>query len=53
MIARGSLTETHNHLIDAFDCDFINQEKLNEFVVKIEEVERLLNGYINWLKGFL
>jgi len=48
--SRGSLSETLNHLIDAFDCNFINQEQLLYFKVKIEEVERLLNGYISYLR---
>ena len=50
IIARGSLSETYNHLIDAFDCNYINQELLNSFKYKIEEVERLLNGYITYLR---
>lgn len=50
VIARGSLSETHNHLIDAFDCDYINETQLNYFKNKIEEVARLLNGYISYLR---
>ena len=53
IMARGSLSETHNHLIDAFDCEFFSQEKLDELILKVQEVERLLNGYINWLRKFL
>ena len=51
--ARGSLSETYNHLIDALDCKFINSEKLVYFKEKIDEVERLLNGYISYLRGKL
>ena len=50
VIARGSLVESLNHLIDAFDCDYINNETLLSFRIKITEVERLLNGYINFLE---
>ena len=50
MIARGSLSETYNHLIDAFDCNYITLEKLNELKNELAEVERILNGFINWLK---
>jgi|SRR6478609_127657 four helix bundle protein len=50
IIARGSLSETYNHLIDAFDCNYILQEQLFEFKNKIEEIERLLNGYISYLR---
>ncbi len=48
--ARGSLSETYNHLIDAFDCVYINEEQLKYFKAKIEEIERLLNGYISFLR---
>src|SRR6266487_1831173 len=41
--ARGSLSETHNHLIDALDCKYISQE-FDHFKLMIEEVGRLLNG---------
>lgn len=48
--ARGSLSETLNHLIDAFDCSYISAEQLKHFENKIEEVGKLLNGYITWLR---
>jgi four helix bundle protein len=50
MIARGSLSETYNHLIDAYDCEYISLEKLKELKNEIVEVERILNGFINWLR---
>lgn len=50
VIARGSLSETLNHLIDALDEKYISEEQLNYFRNKITEVERLLNGYINYLE---
>jgi four helix bundle protein len=50
VIARGSLSETYNHLIDAMDCDYISQEQLDLFKKSIEEIERLLNGYISYLR---
>ena len=49
--ARGSLSETINHLIDAFDCSYITAEQLQCFKDKIIEVERILNGYIRYLKS--
>jgi four helix bundle protein len=52
IIGRGSLSETHNHLIDAFDCGYISRDKLDDLHGKIREVKRLLNGYIRWLKKF-
>jgi len=49
IIARGSLSETLNHLIDAFDSKYISSEKLFYFRNKIEELERILNGYITFM----
>lgn len=49
--ARGSLSETINHLIDAFDENYITEEKLNYFKTKGKEIERLLNGYIIYLRN--
>ena len=49
--ARGSLSETINHLIDAFDERYISEEKLNYFKERGKEIERLLNGYINYLRN--
>ena len=50
IIARGSLSETLNHLIDAFDCEYITFDTLQQFRIKVSEVERLLNGYISYLE---
>lgn len=48
--ARGSLYETHDHLITACDEGYMTKEVLSEFEVKIDEVLKVLNGYINYLK---
>ncbi|MFN2458747.1 MAG: four helix bundle protein [Chitinophagaceae bacterium] len=48
--ARGSLSETYNHLIDALDCNCITEGKLEYFKIKIDEAHRLLNGYISYLR---
>lgn len=48
--ARGSLTETINHLIDAYDDGYISEEKLKYFKSKGKEIERLLNGYLTFLR---
>lgn len=50
VIARGSLSETLNHLIDSFDEKLITEDQLQVFRKKITEVEKLLNGYISWLE---
>ncbi len=48
--ARGSLTETINHLIDAFDENYISEQQLIAFKIKGKEIERLLNGYLKYLR---
>ena len=53
IMSRGSLSESLNHLIDAFDCKYINEEKLIYFKTLINEIERLLNGYITYLRKSL
>ena len=49
--ARGSLSETRNHFIDAFDCNYINVDTLKEIESKIENVAKILNGYITFLRN--
>ncbi len=49
--ARGSLSETLNHLIDAFDCGYINSDTLKRFEEQITSVAKLLNGYITFLRN--
>ena len=48
--ARGSLSETHNHLIEALDCKYISREQFDHYKLMIDEVGRLLNGYITFLR---
>ena len=50
IMARGSLTELLNHLIDAYDQQYISKETLKEYQLRIEEILKMLNGYINYLK---
>ena len=47
IIARSSLSETYNHLIDAHDCTYITLGKLTELKNELNEVEKILNGFIN------
>jgi len=49
--ARGSLSETINHLVDALDEGYITEERLNYFKEKGKEIERMPNGYINYLRN--
>ncbi|MGI8582107.1 MAG: four helix bundle protein [Chitinophagaceae bacterium] len=48
--ARGSLAETMNHLIDAKDETYISEIALADYRLKIKELERVLNGYIIYLR---
>jgi len=51
IICRGSLSELRNHFIDAYDCKYILKEELQQFILKVKEVERLANGYITYLRA--
>lgn len=46
---RGSLMETLNHLIDAFDEGYIDEQYLNNQKEKILHCNKVLNGYIAYL----
>lgn len=49
-ISRGSLFETLEHLITAFDEKYISSEKVLEMKNKHDNCLKLLNGYINYLE---
>ncbi|MBC7775262.1 MAG: four helix bundle protein [Phycisphaerae bacterium] len=49
-MARGSLLETLEHLITAFDTNYITGESLKDFKNDIDSCGRLINGYISYLK---
>lgn len=44
--ARGSLTETLEHMICAFDEEYISAEQLSYFRSQYTSCLRLLNGYV-------
>lgn len=50
-IARGSLQETLEHLITAYDEKYISVELLKELQIEYENCIKLLNGYIRYLKN--
>ena len=50
IISRGSLTETLNHIIDAFDCKYISKQQLIELEQDLNELHKLLNGYISFIR---
>ena len=49
--SRGSLSESLNHLIDAYDCKYIDMDTLKNLEVAVHNVEKLLNGYISFLRN--
>jgi four helix bundle protein len=48
--ARGSITETIDHLIIALDEKFIDNKKFDELKLICDDCMRLTNGYINYLR---
>lgn len=48
--ACGSLAETINHLIDAFDEGYITTEQMIALKNIGKQIERLINGYITFLR---
>ena len=48
-MSKGSLAETLEHLITAFDENYIDAEKLKDYKSRIDTCARLLNGYIRYL----
>lgn len=49
IIARGSLTETMEHLATAYDEGYITLEELTNGETKCETIFKLINGYISYL----
>ena len=48
--ARGSLLETFDHLTVALDENYIQENVFSELVFKYEELTKMINGYITYLK---
>lgn len=49
VIARGSVTETMEHLTTAFDEKYITEDELKTGEEKCEIIFKLINGYIAYL----
>ena len=49
-IAHGSLTETYTHLLLAHDLNYISDDLFTQLKSQIEELIRIINGYIAYLK---
>jgi four helix bundle protein len=50
-IARGSLEETFSHLAFANKMDYLSQEAFLQVSGEVQELRRMLNGYITFLKN--
>jgi len=50
IMARGSLSETLDHIFIAHEEKFVTDEILQTFQTEYESCLRLLNGYIQYLK---
>ena len=48
--ARGSLTETLEHLICAFDEGYLSETALKDFRNDFEDLLKLINGFISYLQ---
>ena len=51
-IARGSINEVIDHLYTALDAEYITKEKFSDLYNKARETEKVLNGYLAYLKSF-
>jgi four helix bundle protein len=49
--ARGSATETIDHLIIALDNKYISDDIFNKFKADCDECSKMINGYINYLRN--
>ncbi|MBC7587433.1 MAG: four helix bundle protein, partial [Chitinophagaceae bacterium] len=49
IMARGSVTETMEHLQTAFDEKYILEDVLKTYEEKCETIFKLINGYIAYL----
>ena len=49
-IARGSLEETLSHIVYAYKVGYISEIRYKSFSVDGENLNRLINGYIGFLK---
>ena len=49
-IARGSLEETLSHIVYAYKVDYFSEIIYKSFAVDGESLNRLINGYIGFLK---
>ena len=49
-IARGSLSETYTHITIAYELGYIPEKVYADLRKQVEELIRIINGYIAYLK---
>ena len=49
-MARGSLTETYSHITMAYKLEYLEQQVYKRFTDELDELRKMLNGYIAYLK---
>ncbi len=49
-IARGSLEESYNHIVYATKMSYLSDDEFHKLVENIDEIRKLINGFINYLK---
>ena len=49
-LARGSLEETLSHLVFAVEAKYISEDVYKQLESEGEEIDKMLNGYISYLK---
>jgi len=49
-IARGSLEETLSHIVYALKAEYVSETVYRSFAIDGENLNRLINGYISFLK---
>ncbi len=50
-IASGSLAELHTQLLIALDADYITKENLDDLLIQVKEIGRMLSGLKSSLKN--
>lgn len=50
-IAKGSLSEVKSHLFVSFDIGYVDNEKLENLFILIDEIAKLISGLIKYLKS--
>jgi four helix bundle protein len=50
-IAKGSAGEVRAQLYVALDQDYVNRQMFDELIKEVDEISRMINGLISYLRG--